>query len=205
MKHSPRDFKETLLSLDYKAIREIILDEYDSGEDMTWMKDLMVPAMDMIGEEWAEGKLSLSQVYTTGRIAEKLVDELFENADIERITQPRMAICVLEDFHLLGKRIVYSLLRSAGYSLSDYGQIETEDLIERIRMEKPEILMISTLMLPSALRVADVVKVAREMDIKVVVGGAPFRLDPDLWKEVGADHKCDDASEIFAIVREVKG
>jgi methanogenic corrinoid protein MtbC1 len=57
-------------------------------------------------------------------------------------------------------------------------------------------------MLPSALRVKDVkqgfIKAGKE--VKIAVGGAPFRLDPQLWKEVGADMGGRTASDAIDIV-----
>lgn len=125
---------------------------------------------------------------------------------------------VLEDYHLLGKRIVYSVLRAAGYQLKDYGQMNAEELVKRTWDDKIEILLISTLMLPSALKV----KVVREnldkleklektkphsgdnpgphSNIKIIVGGAPFFFDTELYKEVGADAMGRSASDVPAIV-----
>ena len=65
------------------------------------------------------------------------------------------------------------------------------------------ILLVSTLMLPSALRVREVRRLLDEEGVspKIVVGGAPFRFDPRLWKDVGADAMGAGAAEAVAIVR----
>ena len=118
-----------------------------------------------------------------------------------------MAIAVLEDYHLLGKRIVYSTLRAGGFDLLDYGRAEVDELVNRIRRDGIEVLLVSTLMLPSALRVKDV---RTKLDdagekVKIVVGGAPFRLDDQLWKEVYADAVGKNASEAVEIVKTIRG
>ena len=89
-----------------------------------------------------------------------------------------MAICTLSDHHKLGKIIVYSLLRASGFDLSDYGRLEVDDLVNRIDKEKIEILLISVLMLPSALQVKKLKEKLTDMglDVKIIVGGAPFDL-----------------------------
>jgi methanogenic corrinoid protein MtbC1 len=58
-------------------------------------------------------------------------------------------------------------------------------------------------MLPSALKVKRIQEETKGLKTKIIVGGAPFRLDPELWKEVGADGYCKDASEIFNMLEEV--
>jgi methanogenic corrinoid protein MtbC1 len=42
-------------------------------------------------------------------------------------------------------------------------------------------------------------------EVKVVVGGAPFRLDDQLWKEVGADAMGREASEALDIIAKMMG
>ena len=67
--------------------------------------------------------------------------------------------------------------------------------------------MISVLILPSALKVADVCKALKEADapVKVLVGGAPFLFDETLWKEVGADAMGRNAAEAITIVKKWMG
>jgi len=46
---------------------------------------------------------------------------------------------------------------------------------------------------------------ARGANIKVVVGGAPFLFDEELWREVGADAMGRSASDAVAIVERLMG
>ncbi len=80
-------------------------------------------------------------------------------------------------------------------------------LVERALADRIRVLLISTLMLNSALRVRDLVDGLRAagQDTKVIVGGAPFRFDPELWREVRADAMGYSASDVTDIVRIVMG
>jgi methanogenic corrinoid protein MtbC1 len=93
------------------------------------------------------------------------------------VGQARLGIAVLEDYHLLGKRIVYSILRASGFAVRDYGRRTVEELVRLVQADEIEIPLISTLMLPSALRVKELRKQlsAADLPFKIVVGGAPFR------------------------------
>jgi len=73
--------------------------------------------------------------------------------------------------------------------------------------DKIRVLMISVLMLPSALKVREVCErlKARGADIRVIVGGAPFMFDADLWKEVGADAMGSSAAQAVEIVQGLMG
>ena len=119
-----------------------------------------------------------------------------------------MAIGVLEDRHALGKRIVLSVLRAGGIPVRDYGAgLSVEELVERTRADGIRVLLVSTLMLRSALRVKDLVDAlgAAGLAVKVVAGGAPFVLDRRLAEEVGADAVGYGASDAVAIVRRLLG
>jgi methanogenic corrinoid protein MtbC1 len=144
-------------------------------------------------------------VYMSGRICEELVDDLLPPGDPARKDHPAMAIAVLDDYHLLGKRLVYSVLRAGGFALHDYGRVTVDEAVRRSGEDGIRILLISTLMLPSALRVRDLVMRLKSprRKIKVVVGGAPFLFDPQLWREVNADAMGRSASEAVEILETI--
>jgi methanogenic corrinoid protein MtbC1 len=201
------EFEQALLSLDRLAARNILLESEDSEPSLQLVEKLVVPALERIGAGWEQGQVALSQVYMSGRICEELVDTLLPSDGLGRKNRPKMAIAVLQDYHLLGKRIVYSVLRASGFELLDYGRVDVDDLVRRVRQDGVEVLLISVLMLPSALRVKEVRARLQAIgsDVKIVVGGAPFRLDDQLWKEVGADAMGREASEAVDIIAKMMG
>ncbi len=201
------DFMQAILSLDRLSAKKIFDDQSHNMTSIEFIDDVIVVTLERLGVGWREGYIALSQVYMGGRICEDLVDEILPPGDPERKDQPKMAICALSDHHKLGKIIVYSLLRASGFDLSDYGTLEVDDLIGRIKKEKIEILLISVLMLPSALQVKKVTEKLTDLslDVKIIVGGAPFRFDDHLWREVGATTMCRTASEVVSVVHEVMG
>jgi methanogenic corrinoid protein MtbC1 len=116
-----------------------------------------------------------------------------------------MAIAVLDDYHLLGKRMVYSVLRASGYALKDYGTVTADMLVRHVLRDRIAVLLISVLMLPSALHIKKLRADLHRAGCRplIVVGGAPFRFDTDLWREVGADAMAGTASEAVTVVRKL--
>ena len=197
------ELEHTLLAVDQIGTKRIIRDHCKSDSPFTCIETLIVPALEEIGRGWEEGKVSLSQVYMSGRICEEIVDAMLPAGDPRRVDQPKIAIAVLEDHHTLGKRIVTSVLRAGGFELTDYGHgVSVDQLVEQVARDKVIILLISTLMLPAALRSKEAIARIRKMqpDTKIIVGGAPFLFDPMLWKEVGADAMGHAASETLELV-----
>ena len=207
MENITASFMEALLSLDRLSVRQILEDHTRQTAPITFIEEVVVVALERIGAQWEEGTLALSQVYMSGRLCEELIDEVLPPQDLDRKNQPKMAICILSDHHKLGKTIVFSLLRASGFELIDYDTIEVDDLVDRVKQEKIKILLISVLMLPSALKVKQVKEKLADMnlDVKIIVGGAPFRFDDQLWQEVGAHAMCATASEAVSIIHDVMG
>lgn len=190
-------FEQALLRLDKHEAQQIVTEADAASAPLVFTESVVATALNRIGDAWQNGDVALSQVYMSGRICEQLIDAILTPAVSARKKQPKMAVTVLGDYHLLGKRIVYSVLRSAGFELLDYGRTEVNELVARVCRDGIEVLLISTLMYPSALRVKEVRAKLEELayPVAILVGGAPFNLDGQLWREVGADAMGRTASE----------
>ena len=204
---SVNSFREALASLDRVGADSIFRQALKTLTPIQAVEQVVVPALEQIGVAWEAGNVSLSQVYMSGRFCEDLVESVLPPSDPERKQQPRSAIVVLSDYHMLGKRIVYSVMRASGFELFDYGRMDVDQLVERVLADKLRVLLISVLILPSALKVREVCARLKAADagIKVVVGGAPFLFDARLWQEVGADAMGHCAAEAVSIVGRLMG
>ena len=200
-------FRESLETLDRVSAEALFQQALDAQTPIAAIESLVVPALEQMGQAWHEGSVALSQVYMGGRFCEELVERVLPPSDPDRKHQPRSAIVLLNDYHALGKRIVYSVMRASGFELFDYGRMDVDQVVERAIADRIRVLMISVLMLPSALRVSEVCARLKSADsgIRVLVGGAPFLFDARLWREVGADAMGHSASEAVTIVERWMG
>ena len=195
-----------LVALDRPRIESLFRQAVSRTSPMQAVEELMVPALILLGEEWNAGKVALSQIYMSSRICEDIVKRILPAADAKRKAPSQLAIAVLSDYHTLGKRIVLSVMRASGFEILDYGRMEVDELVERVLADDVKILLISVLMLPSALKVKAVRAAldARGSRVRIAVGGAPFLFDPELWREVGADAMGHSAADAMTIVRRWK-
>jgi methylmalonyl-CoA mutase cobalamin-binding domain/chain len=199
-------FKMALLQIDRIKAAEIFESCYDRNNVFDVLEHLTMGALEEIGRGWEEGDFSLSQVYMSGIICEELIEKYMTIHELVPQKQIKIAIVVLQDHHALGKRIVYSILRASGYDLIDFGQgLSVEEVVEKAMNHNIDVLLISTLMLPSALNVKKVVEALREKKslIKIIVGGAPFRLDSNLWQRVKADADGKNGTEVTKLIEQL--
>jgi methanogenic corrinoid protein MtbC1 len=196
------ELEKSLLGLDRVAIESILRGDNKDQTAMLKIENIVLPALERIGEGWEEGRVSLAQVYMSGRICEEMIDRILPPSHPDRKDQPKMAIVVLDDHHLLGKKIIYSALRASGYELLNYGQMDVETIVKKVKENGIKILLVSVLMLPSALKIKQLKEALNKesLNIKLLVGGAPFRFDKHLWQEVGADAMGSNPAEAVEMV-----
>lgn len=194
---------QALLAMDRDEVRRRLKTATDKIGSTAALETLLIPTMEAIGARWERGEVALSQVYMSGRICEAILDEILPIPPVSHQTAP-VAIAVFEDSHALGKRLVLSSLRISGIPVSDYGLgVGLDDLVRRVQQDSVRILLLSVLMLRSALRVSDLMKALNELKERpyVVVGGAPFLLDPQMWKQVGVDAMARNSAEVIGLLK----
>ncbi len=195
-------FRSALEALDHVQAEAVLKQALAETAPLEMIERLVVPVMEQLGAEWDSGTLALSQIYMGSRMCEQLLGRFLQLGTAKLRPSPRMAVVVLSDYHMLGKRIVHSVMRASGYDILDYGRLDVGALVHRITADRLDILLVSVLMLPSALKVRELRDAldARGVRLRIAVGGAPFLFDPALWREVGADAMGRTASDAIGIV-----
>lgn len=200
-----QEFEHSVLTLDRLRAQGVLASISGLTSPFDLADKIIGPALERIGFGWQEGRVSLSQLYMSGRIAEELLEEILPAENPAPANQPKIAIASLQDHHALGKRVVYTALRAARFNVLDYERADVYELVDRVLAEKVQVLLISATMQTSAQRVKEVRKrldFARAK-VKIVVGGAPFRFDTYLWQDVGADAMGYDAADAQKVVARI--
>jgi trimethylamine corrinoid protein len=201
-------FQRALLDADRVTAAQAFEAVGEAERPLEVVEQLVVPALTAIGDGWQRGDVALAQVYMAGRICEELVGRLFPDEGGLHPGGARIAIGVLDDHHTLGKRIVHACLRAGGHAMLDYGHgLTPEAMASRAVEDQVQVLLVSTLMLPSALRVRELSALLAAVPDrpKLVVGGAPYLFDEQLWQHVGADAMGRSAADALTLVGDLLG
>ncbi len=107
------------------------------------------------------------------------------------------------DLHDIGKNIVSILLRGAGYLVKDLGNdVETKDIVEAIREEKPDFLGLSALLTSTMVNMEDPIKALAENGlrdkVKIIIGGAP--VSEEYAESIGADGYGADGFHAVSVI-----
>lgn len=141
----------------------------------------------------------LAKAYVAGVIAEEGM--ALAQAALPATTVRRGVVVlgnVEDDFHALGRSIVASFLRTAGWEVVDLGNdVEAACFVSTAIERQAAVIGVSAMLLSTAQHVR---KVREEIDrrgqrgrISLAVGGAIFALRPELAAEVGGDGTCATA------------
>ena len=203
MTNTEKKFQLALLDFDKEKAETLLKDLSKQENSELKIGSLIENTLREIGELWSKGELALSQIYMAGKICEDIINNILPERKPQN-TNLKIAIVTLNDFHLLGKKIVSSIVKSAGFNLINYGHgVKEHKLVNKVISDKIEILLISTLMLHSALSIKNVVDLfeERKYKIKILVGGAPFNFDENLWQQVGANAMGKTPSDAITILK----
>ena len=165
--------------------------------------DLLEPALNEIGRVWeTTGDISLAQAYVAAKVAEdylmKAADEPVSGNDPETFRGTVVIGNIEDDFHSLGRKMVKVFLEKDGWQVIDLGNdVDSQAFVDHAIEHQAAFIAVSAMMFSTAMNIKNVRK---EMDnrnitgkIKLVVGGAVFRLRPELVKEVEADGTAPNA------------
>lgn len=174
---------------------------------------LLEPTLFKIGELWSSENISLAQGYVAGKLAERVLTEAAEAGEGSVSASPKGSVVlgnVEDDYHALGRRMVASFLRLDGWTVHDLGNdVDAAAFVNAALKTGSAVIGASSMMLTTA---RNLPRLRREIDgrglggsVKLAVGGAIFRLRPDLIRELGGDGSSATAMEAPALFRELAG
>jgi trimethylamine corrinoid protein len=155
-----------------------------------------------IGDKFARGELFLPELVAAGQAGEASIAVL--NEEITRSSQSRKGLgnyligTVSGDVHSIGKNIVATMLRVAGFDVVDLGvDVPSDVFVQKVKELKPELLGLSALLTTTMDEQRKIIIRLKEAGlrdkVKVMVGGAP--VSPEWSKEIGADAVGLDAQD----------
>ena len=213
-----KDYLEAVFDTDGEKAMRVIRDAVAGGvqpEDIVF--NVVVPTLDLMVKAFAENMdANLAQHYMTAQIASYVTEEMIPKFKKNPASGGTIVIgTAYGDFHSLGKMIVSGCLKARMIKIVDLGvNVAAERFVSEALAAGAHVIAISAMMVHTAhgeKGCQGVRKLLKEKNlenkIKIIVGGAPFRFDSELYKTVGADAYADDgvtAGKIIEnLIREV--
>lgn len=191
-------YQEALFDTDRDRAWVVVHDALDNGispEEILFK--LVLPTVLQFEVSVSQGsEINLAQQFMSSQIALEITDEMIPKFKKKPVAAGHVVIGTAEgDLHSLGKRIVAGCLTSLMIDVIDLGvNVPPERFVEEAIAHHAQVIGISAMMMHTArgengcLKVRQLLKERGLEDrIRIVVGGAPYNFDPQLYKTVQAD------------------
>lgn len=213
--HQQNKLMDALIQADKETAVEIISEWARIHTFKNSLISLFQPVLDRFGELWYKGEISLAQGYVAGLIAEEVFVIASESGEFKKEDVDKSKVAVIgnaeDDYHALGRKLLVTFLKMAGWQIHDLGNdVVAKDFVDKAVETDASVIGVSAMMYTTANNIR---KIRDELDarnltgkIQLAVGGAIFRLRPELCREVGGDGTVDnalEANDLFMKLKEV--
>jgi methanogenic corrinoid protein MtbC1 len=212
-------YKEAVFETDKEAAFAVVngaLADGISAEDIVFK--VVIPAVEeLMSGITKDPDANLAQHFMTAQIAAEVTEKMLEKFEHPPEIIGRVVIGTASgDLHSLGKRIVMGCLKALMVEVTDLGvNVAAKRFVDEAVAHNAQVIAISAMMVHTATGehgARGVRKLLQERGIegriRIVVGGAPYRFDSELYKTVGADGWAPDGVSagkvIIDLIREVK-
>jgi methanogenic corrinoid protein MtbC1 len=162
---------------------------------------ILQPVQREVGRLWQSNQITVAHEHFATGITQQVMAQLYPHIFTTETKSKRfVATCVQGELHEIGLRMVTDLMELDGWDTWFLGaNMPTESIIRFLIEKQADILAISATMtfhLDNVAKIITSVRAKPELaNLKIIVGGYPFIVANELWKQIGADGFAMDAAE----------
>ncbi|MCD6529004.1 corrinoid protein [Candidatus Bathyarchaeota archaeon] len=200
--------RDSIVNFDIEGVREACKDAVESGiPPYRAVIDGMAKGMEIVGQKYEANEYFLAELIMAGETMKegmKILEPHLKAGDV-KATGRVVVGTVKGDLHDIGKNIVVTLLKAAGFDVIDLGiDVPAEKFVEAVKNNSPDIVAMSALLTTTMTEMENIIKELEKAGlrdkVKVIIGGAP--ITPDYARKIGADAAAKDAVEGVKICKE---
>ncbi len=195
-----KDYLQALLRGERQVACTLVLDAIQQGA--------AVPAIYLhvfqrtqyeIGRLWQGNQISVAQEHYCTAATQLIMSQLYPHIFGAAKTHGTLVgTCVSGDLHEIGVRILCDFFEMHGWHSHYLGaNVPSSSVIQTVLQLKADVLAISATITYHVDAVQKLIVAIRNtpecLNVKILVGGYPFKVAPNLWRTIGADGFANDA------------
>ncbi len=180
--------------------RQLILNKVESGIKI---KDLYLhvfePVQKEIGRLWQLGKITVADEHYATAVTQLIISELYTYIfqDKKKKKGKFAAACIQGELHEIGLRMITDICEIEGWDTFFLGtNSPSQSIVKFVESNRIDVLGLSVSLTPNLIHLEGLINSIRNnpnlSNIKIITGGFPFSIEPDLFKKVGADGSALD-------------
>lgn len=203
------ELTSALADLDKKRVDNLVGSKLEGGMAPIMIINELNAGLGVVGDRFTAGEYFLSELIYSSHIMKGIMEKLaprLGNVAPGKSAGTVVIGTVKGDIHDIGKNIVVTLLRGAGFKVVDLGvDVAVETFVQSVAETDARVLGLSALLnftIPEMKRVVDALVSAKVREqVRVIIGGAPA--DEQVREFTGADFYATDAPSGVKICRQV--
>ncbi len=202
--------KKALVELEETVLEKAVQEALSQGIQAEVVLNALSEGMTIIGKRFERGDYFLAEMLVGSEMFKEAAAKLEPLLQGQGVGIGKMGVVVigtvLGDIHDLGKNLVVTMLRAAGFEVIDLGvDVSAEDFAKAALKNDADIIGMSSLLSTTVYEMRRVIDVLRDKGIrgrvKVIVGGLPT--SSEFAREIGADAHGRDAIQAVEICRDL--
>lgn len=203
-------YLQTLLTGERQAGSQLILDYV---QDIESVKDVYLyvfqPVQYEIGRLWQTNKITVAEEHYCTAVTQLIMSQLYSYIfTAPRVGRKMVATSVSGELHEIGIRMVTDFFEMNGWDTYYLGaNTPHQSIISILQEKKADVLAISATITFHVSEVKKLIQKIRSQpevaSTKILVGGYPFLVAPQLWKAVGADGYAVDAKQAINVAEKL--
>lgn len=190
----------------------------ETADAMQIVNEMLIPALDRVGEDFEKNKIFLPQLIQSANTAQEcfeVIKKHISKTSGSPVSKGKIILATVKgDIHDIGKNIVKVLLDNYGYTVVDLGKdVDPQLIVDTAVEQNIKMIGLSALMTTTLKSMEDTIRLVRERKelqnpdgtskCVVFVGGAVLTYDYAM--KIGADYYCKDAKESVDTAKKVLG
>lgn len=196
-----------------ESVRQSVREQLQENEPEEIINHKLIPALDLVGQDFEQGKIFLPQMIQSAQAAQAGFEEIknflaaHPNAAASEFSLSQKGIVLATvhgDVHDIGKNIVKVILENYGFPVLDLGRdVPAEKVVEAVKQHHIRLVGLSALMTTTLKSMEETIAALRaeKLDCKIMVGGAV--LTEEYAMKIGADFYAKDAKASADIAKHV--
>ena len=190
-----------VIGADRRAASQMILQAVDEGMPVSEVNlEVLQPVQKELGRLWQTNRITVAQEHYATAVTQMVMSQLYAHIfSNQKNGRTMVAACVGGELHEIGMRMVADFFEMRGWDTHYIGaNTPVNDIVETVALTRADVLALSVTMGSHVVQISEVIDAlradSRTAGTKVIVGGYPFILAPELWRRVGADGSAGDAA-----------
>ncbi len=167
-------------------------------------EQVLANSMREIGQLFARKKIYLPELMLASQTAEPLFAKLTAGGEQNAPREGKIMLATVKgDIHSIGKQIIGTILKGAGFEVIDIGQdLDKKVIASKVREHQPDILGLSAMMTTTVGQVEATKNYLLEQGLKCPVISGGSSMNRQLAESYGC-HYCKDASDVVELCKQL--